>query len=55
MVGEFRLNFAKSDAKFMFTCIHISSVHTVTDNSNDMKGNVTSTANSLYALPEMIK
>lgn len=38
MTGEFRLHFAKSDAKFMFTCIHISSVHTVTDNSNDMKG-----------------
>lgn len=38
MAEEFRLHFAKSDAKFMFTCIQVSSVHTVTDNNNDIKG-----------------
>lgn len=38
MAEEFRLCFAKSDAKFMFTCIHMSGVHIVTDNNNGIKG-----------------
>lgn len=38
MAEEFRLHFAKSDAKFVFSHIYILGVHTVTDNNNDIKG-----------------